>query len=405
VDLNLARILILVGLAALAYSAGPRALLVRTGIAIPLVLLLVVSLYTSHRWGTYPRFRFLAEGVATFYLVAATFRARTDAREALAFVGLVALAIAALSAVAQVSQGVATGFYRHGCTPITQPFGNPPGDSLTRAVGTFANPNVLAGYLLLLVPVGALAGGFVARVRGLWPAVVLGVGLGYLAIVFTFSRAAVFAALIALGAGIWVSRVRNRRYLVLVAVAVGAVAVFLVGSCGSDATAGYGRTEEWRQTLEIIKDNPVWGVGLGRLGDVLHQRNVLSSAQHAHNLWLTWWGEAGTGAFVAWIWIALGLLWRSLRGALRGDTVARAAFVGLLAFFGFSLLDHPANVDRVALALWIVAGVAAATGASGRGERRGLGELRGGVAKYFDHRLGGRRAVGAGEGGGPDAAR
>src|SRR3954454_9510566 len=68
VQLNLARILIVVGLAALAYTAGPRALLVRTGVAIPLVVLLAVGLYTSHKWGTYPRYRFLVEGVAGFYL-------------------------------------------------------------------------------------------------------------------------------------------------------------------------------------------------------------------------------------------------------------------------------------------------------------------------------------------------
>jgi O-antigen ligase len=369
VELNLARLLVLAGLAALAFTAGPRALLVRTGIAIPLVLLLAVALYTSHKWHTYPRFRFLVEGVAAFYLTAAVVRSRADSRDALAAIGLIAVAIAGLSAVAQVAQDVPTGFYRHGCTPVTQPLGPAPAGSVTRAVGTFANPNVLAGYLLLLLPVGALVGAFVARVRGLWAAVAISVGLGYLAVVFTFSRAAVLAALLAIGVAILFARTRNRLYLGLVALGLGAVVVFLLGSCGSDATAGYGRSEEWRQTFEVIKDNPVWGVGLGRLGDVLHARNALSSAQHAHNLWLTWWGDAGTGAFVAWVWIALALLWRSLRGARTGDTVARAGFVALLAFFAFSLLDHPANVDRVALAFWIVAGAATATAPPGRGWR------------------------------------
>lgn len=374
VELNLARLLILAGLVALAVTAGPRALLVRTGVAIPLALLLVVALYTSHKWGTYPRYRFLVEGVGAFYLTAAVIRSRADSRDALAAIGLIAVGIAALSAVAQVAQDVQTGFYRHGCTPVTQPLGAPPSGSITRAIGTFANPNVLAGYLLLLLPLGALAGAFVARVRGLWAAVAVAVGLGYLAVVLTFSRAAVLAALLAIGVAILLARTRNRLYLGLVALGLGAVVVFLLGSCGSDATAGYGRSEEWRQTFEVIKDNRVWGVGLGRLGDVLHARNALSTAQHAHNLWLTWWGDAGTGAFVAWIWIAVALLWRSLRGARAGDTVARAGLVALLAFFAFSLLDHPANVDRVALAFWIVAGVATATAPPGRGW---LGRRRG----------------------------
>src|SRR5881227_2546164 len=74
VELNLARLLVLAGLVALAVTAGPRALLVRTGVAIPLALLLVVALYTSHKWGTYPRYRFLVEGIGAFYLTAAVVR-------------------------------------------------------------------------------------------------------------------------------------------------------------------------------------------------------------------------------------------------------------------------------------------------------------------------------------------
>jgi O-antigen ligase len=122
----------------------------------------------------------------------------------------------------------------------------------------------------------------------------------------------------------------------------------------------------------VIRDHPVFGVGLGRLKFVLHARNAASHAEHAHNLWLTWWAEAGTGALIAWIWLAALLLWRSLRGALTGDRAARAALVALLGFFAFSLTDHPAAVDRVALMFWIVAGVAAATGVPGRPAWRGL---------------------------------
>jgi hypothetical protein len=66
------------------------------------------------------------------------------------------------------------------------------------------------------------------------------------------------------------------------------------------------------------------------------------------------------------------LLWRSLRAALRGSAAARTGLVALLGFLGFSMLDHPANTDRVALAFWIVAGFAAASGDRRRGWRRWL---------------------------------
>jgi O-antigen ligase len=368
VQLNLARLLVLVGLLALVATHGLRLELFRTGAALPLLLLLGVGLWVSHKYGTYPRYRFLVEGVAVFYLTFAVVRARADSRDGLALVALVALAIAGLTAVAQVAQGVETGFYRNGCTPVTLPPGvQPPGGSLTRATGTFSNPNVLAGYLLLVLPLGALASAYVARVRGAWTVVALGGGLGFLSLVFTFSRAAVLMSLIAIGLGVLVSDSRYRRYLILVVVALAVAIGVLAGGCGGDSTAGYGRTEEWRQTLEVIRDNPVSGVGLGRLGFVLHARNELSTARHAHNLFLTWWAEAGTGALIAWVWLFGLLLWRSLRGALRGSAGARTALVAVVGFLGFSMLDHPANTDRVALAFWIVAGFAAASGEPGRG--------------------------------------
>jgi hypothetical protein len=369
VQLNLARLLLLVALAAFVASHGLRGEHWRTGAALPLLLLLGVALYSSHKYGTYPRYRFLVEGVAVFYLTFAVVRARADGREAMALVGVVAIAIATLTAVAQVAQDVHTGFYRDGCTPLTlTPGVNPPSGSITRATGTFANPNVLGGYLLLLLPLGAMASVYVARVRGLWVVTALGGGLGFLALVFTFSRAAVLISLVAIGLGVLVSDVRHRRWLILVVIGLAVAVGVLAGGCGSDATAGYGRTDEWRQTLTVIHDNPLWGVGLGRLGFVLHAHNEMSTARHAHNLFLTWWAEAGTGALIAWIWLFGVLLWRSLRGALRsGSAEARAGLVAMAGFLGFSMLDHPANTDRVALAFWIVAGFAAAAGDPGPG--------------------------------------
>src|SRR5436305_7004000 len=181
VQLNLARLIVIVALGAFVATHGLRREHWRTGLAVPLLLLLGVALYTSHKYGTYPRYRFLVEGAAVFFLAFAVTRARSDGRDVLATVGLIALSIAALTAVAQVAQDVHTGFYRNGCTPVTlTPAATPPSGALTRATGTFANPNVLGGYLLLLLPVGALAWGYVARVRGIWPALALGCGFGFL---------------------------------------------------------------------------------------------------------------------------------------------------------------------------------------------------------------------------------
>src|SRR5947209_8492139 len=104
VKLDTARILILVGLAAVLVNEGLRVEPFRAHLALPLLLLLAVSLVTSHDFGTYPRYRFLVESVALFYLTFTVVRARADSRDALALLGLVALGVAAFTAVAQVAQ-------------------------------------------------------------------------------------------------------------------------------------------------------------------------------------------------------------------------------------------------------------------------------------------------------------
>lgn len=360
VELTLSRLLILLGLAALLFTERARRELFRTRLEIPLLLLLVAGLVTTLKWGTEPRYRFLVESVALFYLAFAVARARPDARRALVAVALVALSLSALGGVAQISQGDATGFYRDGCEPVTASPPVIPPDTVTRATGTFSNPNLLAGHLLLLAPLGAVA--VAGMGAGLQLRLVMGlaVGLGYVGLALTYSRSAIFFGLAALGVAAAVSGMRHRWAVAAVGAALAIGSTFLFAACGSEAGAGYGRTQEWKDAVTIATDNPVYGIGLGRVGDALRANDPRANTRHAHNLFLNWWAEAGPLALIAWVWILGALLWRSLRASLRGDPLARGALVALAGFTGFSLLDHPANVDRVAVAFWIVAALAAA---------------------------------------------
>ncbi|MBA3301175.1 MAG: O-antigen ligase family protein [Thermoleophilaceae bacterium] len=359
VQITLARLLILMGLVALVVAEGPRIGLFHSRLEIPLALLLAVVALSTIKWDTGPRGRFLFESVALFYLVVGVVRARPESRTAITLIALVSLALSALGGIAQISQEVATGFYRDGCEPVTRPGPIKPPDSLTRATGTFANPNVLAGHILLLAPLAAVAAWASAAVLQLRLALGLVAGLGYLALLLTYSRTGVFIALIGIGIAIATTKVRHRWPLVALGLALAIATTFLFASCGSDAGAGYGRKQEWRETIEIAIENPALGIGPGRLGVVLDARDPTFSAQHAHNLFLNWWAEAGPVAMLAFIWIFGFLIWRTGRAAFAGDRIARGLLVALVGFGLFSLADHPANVDRVATAMWIVFGLAA----------------------------------------------
>jgi O-antigen ligase len=371
-QLNLARLLILIGLAAFVYAERPRLPAWQTGLAIPLALLLLAGLVTTIKWGTDPRYRFLVEAVALFYLTAGLVRARPETRSAILLTALVALALSALAGISQVAQGDATGFYRKGCVPVTQPGPIAPSGAITRATGSLLNPNVLAGELLLLAPLAVAGAALLTPARQMRVALGLVLGLGYLAIVLTFSRAGIFLAILGLGAAVALSQLPHRRYLAGVGVLLAIGVSFLFTSCGSEGVASYGRTKEWSETIHVIRDHPVYGVGLGRIGDVLRARNPKLRVQHAHNLFLNWWAEAGPAALLAWLWIFGALIWRSLRAARAGDVVAKGVLIAVTGFAAFSLADHPSNVDRVAIALWITLGLAAG-GTPLLGGRRTLG--------------------------------
>jgi O-antigen ligase len=374
VQMSLARLLIVLGLVCLVVAEGARGELFRTRLEIPLALLLAASTASTIEWGTEPRLRFLIESIALFYLVVGVVRARPESRTALSLIALLALALAAFGGIEQISQGVLTGFYRDGCTPITLPPGiQPPPGAVTRATGAFSNPNVLAGAVLLLAPLAAVTSLAVTRAAQMRLALGLVAGLGYLALFLTYSRTGVLIGIVGAGAAILFAGTRYRWPLVAVGATLAIGFTFLFASCGSDAGAGYGRSKEWSDTITIIKDNPVYGVGLGRVGQVLQARNPSFTAQHAHNLYLNWWAEAGPAALVAWLWMFGYLVFRSGRAALRGDPLARGLAVALGGFALFSLTDHPANVDRVATTLWVVMGLAAGSLAMWR-KREAAGE-------------------------------
>ena len=361
VELDLARLLLLFGLVALVFTHGPRRDLFASGLAIPLGLLLLAGLVATVKWGTEPRYRFLLEMVALLYLTVGVARTRPEARGALAAAALIGVCLSGIGGVAQIAQDEATGFYRDGCTPVTQTPPDIPSGTFTRAIGSFANPNLLAAHVLLLAPLGAVA---IALVGGAgWAfrrVLALALLLASLGLVLTYSRTGVVLGVLAIGAGLWLSGVRHRAYIAGTLAALAVFAFLLLGTCGAEGAGGFGRTEQWKETISVVGENPVTGVGLGRVGDVLHERDARSTSQHAHNLLLNWLAEAGPVALLAWLWLLAVLLWRGLRAGLAGDVVASGAVVALAAFLAYSMFDHPANVDRIATALFVTMGILAA---------------------------------------------
>lgn len=335
----------------------------RTGLDAPIALLVFAGIVTTLRHplagaDEAAPLRFLLTVVVFYYVTVGLCRRMPPVRLALPMIATFAIVASAVVGVEQVAQDQFTGFYRDGFTPVITT--KPEPELLPRAKGSFANPNLLASHVLLLAPLAvAFALSAVAReVR----VVLFGLAaLAYLGLLLTFSRAGLGAALVA-GLVVayalrpaWRPRLRGVAAVAAVALLFGTIVT------GGDMVGGFGRTEAMSLSLEVARDNPTTGVGLGRAGDAMTAAgDEGDSYRHAHNLWLTWLAEAGPLALIAWVWIAGWLLWRGYRAAGRGRALAASSLAAVTGFFVFSLFDHPANVERIATAFWFVAALVAA---------------------------------------------
>lgn len=351
--LTVGRLVLITAMVAL-YLQGARPRDLRTGIDWWVALLLVAATlsawYSGHGW---PGVRGLVEHVGLFYVVVGCLR-RDEETRGLPLVAALAVASVGGIAVAQVVQGVPTTFYREGLQSVTSTASRP--DLMVRAIGTFPNPNLLSGFMLLLAPLAALATMRTGD-REQRTIVAVAVAVGYAGLVVSFSRAGLVGlALSGAAAGVvmltgsdrwrWYGR---HVQLAVAIVVVGLIVAIVSGVAGPIAA----RDEAWSLGLAAAGQSPLLGVGIGRAGDVMNAiGNPALPYFHAHNLWLNWLVEAGPLAAIAMVAIVGLSLRTAFRRALAGSGLALAGLVSLAGFATASLLDHPANAARIDLLLW-----------------------------------------------------
>ncbi|MGI5409271.1 O-antigen ligase family protein [Streptomyces chartreusis] len=356
------RLALLLGVIALVVpvQGRPRARLqdFRTRLDLPIGLLVAVSAATTYRGGhpTAP-LRGLLTVIACHYLVVAVRRTRPESWRAIALLALTGVAAAATSAFSQVTNETPTGFCRTGL--LTDVACDTAGDGvLIRATGTFANPNLLAAFLVLLLPFALLATVCVDE-RTARTAVVLLVVIGYGALLTTFSRAgyvAGAAGLLVLGGAYWLApriadRAQRRLFAVLGTLALlgAAGAIWAVSRAGDSLGV---RGQAWEAALRLAADNPL-GVGLGRSGAAISAAAPGGRTfVHAHNLWLNWLVEAGPLGLLAITAVAVIAVSCAARAARAKSVIGTVGLAALTGFFLMSMMDHPANLDRIDALLW-----------------------------------------------------
>lgn len=286
------------------------------------------------------------------------------------------------------------------------------GDRTWRIFGPCYNPNVLGGYLALVVAV-PVALALSAQTRGL-PAPAPGVPvkpsrgsrgkpsasrnktrppaaqpparlpeifLSFAAVLIaltllgTGSKGAFAAALIALttfgllgaSTGTALSKVLRRGVLIVVLLGVLAAVGFpplrerLVQAFGYQGMSASFRVYTWHSTLEMIAARPLTGFGPGTFTHAFPRFAHAGFTRQAHQTMLQLAAEHGIPAallLLAGVFGTIGCLWRSLRETKGSPRLLRAAAVGgTLGLWAHNLVDYTFYVAAVHLAFWAVLGL------------------------------------------------
>lgn len=241
------------------------------------------------------------------------------------------------------------------------------GASLPR-LSPLGNPNILAAYLVLVLPLGAQR---CLAARRTSVRVLLGLLVCCEVVVFllTRSRGGLLGLAAVSVAGGWLWLVRwtpgHRRripWAVLVLVlllAAGGFAVFSARGLSLATESMRVRFETWRAAVLTLRDYALLGSGPGTFGArLLHYREPTHSVEihsHAHSLYLTVGAEMGVAGLLAGLWVFVALARASLRHLrpVRVSSLAIACLVGLVGWAVHnavdSFLDIPAIVLHVVL--------------------------------------------------------
>jgi O-antigen ligase len=300
---------------------------------------------------------------------------------------------------------------------IQHPFLAPSRLTADVASGTFINRNHFAGVLEMAFPLAvAMAYGFfytrISSTRTAWsrrwrailthpraPVFLLLLFTGAwlcLGLIFSMSRGGILALLLTAAFLSLLTALRHsRRKIQLVALlfvlVVAGYAIWLgldpvltrfEQLLDEDTVLTQGRFPVWEDTLVMIRDFPLLGVGLGNYRHVFlsYNRTPMTVVyDHAHNDFLQYTAELGIPAGFTLFAVLIATVWCAGRGYVRSESVSRRAALLGAAGGVFSILVHsmtdfnlqiPANMALFALLLAAIAAVLAEerAGASSPGE-------------------------------------
>ncbi|WP_069648886.1 O-antigen ligase family protein [Caloranaerobacter ferrireducens] len=236
-------------------------------------------------------------------------------------------------------------------------------DINTRVFSVFGNPNILAEYLIMSIPISISL--FWSTKKLLKKLIFLVSSLILIGtLILTFSRGGWLG--FAFGLLIFVVLVEKRLLLSLIP--AGVLAIFIMPSSVihrittignlSDSSNAY-RIKVWTITLDIIRDNWMTGVGFGyipfRETFIKYIRTM--NVYHAHNMYLETLAEMGIGGFVLFISFIFIIYKYAIITLMKNNdrylrTITAGVLAGLSSVLFHGLFENVLYLPRIIITFW-----------------------------------------------------
>lgn len=210
----------------------------------------------------------------------------------------------------------------------------------------FITPNILAGYLIVIIPIALT----IQKKRWLLFIPLLS------ALLLTTS----LGALLSLAAGISVYMVfketsSKKRFLIIGSILLACALILALRQTTPrpHTLASFSLTQRlhyWQESLRIITQHPFKGIGLGNFD--------IPQSRYAHNSYLQIWAETGILGLFSFIWLVTTVFMsgRYLRTAAGNKNHTALLSTAAIAFLIHNLADFTFFLPEVTLIWWLVMG-------------------------------------------------
>ncbi len=238
-----------------------------------------------------------------------------------------------------------------------------------RAFSTLYNPNVLGSYLIIIISLASA--GFRCTTQA-WSKIVTPVVLvaAYFCMVLTYSRGAWLG--LAVSILIILTLSKEKPYilsiigvtLILTLPEMDAVLSRMDPGILSDDSSNTYRHYLWSTAVNIFKENPVLGAGLGSYGFYLPSHSTAAGylVSHAHNIYLQILAETGLVGFIAFFGYILGTMYISFKlyrysSCQQTRSLALGTMASIVGLLIHGSVDATLYLPQLSIFLWITAGV------------------------------------------------